>query len=254
MSRPASIDFQGVSKAYPLDWLGQRTLPALRDVSFSVERGEVFGLVGPNRAGKSTLVKILLSLCRPTRGRAFRLGRPIADRNTLGRVGYMHENQAFPRYWSAAGLLQFYGALTLLPEPQLKNRVQHWLECVGLSNRCHEPIARFSKGMIQRLALAQALLNDPELLVLDEPTESLDLAGRELLFEVIQERRRQGGTVLVVSHILADIERYCDRLAVLLDGRLIHVGPMTSLTRDAQTGSVRSLEEAMRNLYAGVAA
>jgi ABC-2 type transport system ATP-binding protein len=108
--------------------------------------------------------------------------------------------------------------------------------------------------MIQRLALAQALINDPELLVLDEPTESLDLAGRHLLFEVIKERRRRGRTVLVVSHILADVERLCDRVAVLVDGRLIHVGPLSALTGDARTGAVRSLEEAMKDLYEGVAA
>jgi ABC-2 type transport system ATP-binding protein len=254
MSRAAVIDFQGVSKAFPIDWLGRRLLPALSEVSFSIEPGEVFGLVGPNRAGKSTLVKILLSLCRPTTGQVFRLGRPIADRSTLAHVGFMHENQAFPRYWNARGLLQFYGALALLPEPQVHSRVDHLLELVGLSNRCQEPIARFSKGMVQRLALAQALINDPQLLVLDEPTESLDLAGRELLFEVIQERQRRGATVLVVSHVLADIERHCNRVAVLVNGRLIYVGPTNALTRDAQTGTVRSLEQAVKGLYEGLAA
>ena len=180
MSKASVVDFQRVSKSYPAGWLGQRLLPAVTEVSFSLAPGEVFGLVGPNRAGKTTLVKILLSLCRPTGGNVFRLGRPIADRTTLARVGYMHENQAFPRYWNAAGLLEFYGALALLPEPHIHRRVAQFLELVGLSNRCREPIARFSKGMIQRLALAQALLNDPELLVFDEPTEGLDLAGRRL--------------------------------------------------------------------------
>jgi ABC-2 type transport system ATP-binding protein len=249
MSSVAVVDFQGVSKTYPAGWLGRGRLPAVREASFRIEPGEVFGLLGPNRAGKTTVVKILLSLCRPTAGDVIRLGRPIADRSTLARVGYMHENQAFPRYWNAAGLLEFYGALAFLPEPQLHARVAHLLELAGLTDRCREPIARFSKGMIQRLALAQALMNDPELLVLDEPTEGLDLAGRRLLFDVIQEHRRRGRTVLMVSHVLAEVERHCDRIAVLFNGCLIHVGPVAAFTHDTDTGAVRSMEEALNTLY-----
>src|SRR5437867_4195583 len=120
MSKTAAVAFRQVSKSYPAGWLGRRLCPALRDVSFSVEAGEVFGLLGPNRAGKTTLIKILLSLCRPLAGEVTRLGRPTVDRRTLARVGYMHENQAFPRYWSAAGLLEFYGALTLIPLPEVQ--------------------------------------------------------------------------------------------------------------------------------------
>jgi ABC-2 type transport system ATP-binding protein len=254
MSKTPVVDFQGVSKSYPAGWLGHRLLPAVTEVSFSLSPGEVFGLVGPNRAGKTTLVKILLSLCRPTRGNVFRLGQPLSERSTLARVGYMHENQAFPRYWNAAGLLQFYGALALLPESHIPQRVAQLLDLVGLSDRCHEPIARFSKGMIQRLALAQALLNDPELLVLDEPTEGLDLAGRHLLFQVVEQQRRRGGTALLVSHALTEVQQYCDRIAVLVNGRLIKVGPLTALTRDTQTGAVCPLECALKDLYERCAA
>src|SRR5437868_14141995 len=210
MSSTAAVEFQEVSKSYPDGWLGR--LPALANVSFVIEPGEVFGLLGPNRAGKTTLVKILLSLCRPGAGQVIRLGRPATDRTTLARVGYMHENQAFPRYWNAADLLEFYGALALMPVPKIPARAAELLERVGLADRCHEPIARFSKGMIQRLALAQALINDPELLVLDEPAEGLDLVGRRLLSEVIQEQRRRGRTVLLVSHVLSEVERHCDRV------------------------------------------
>jgi ABC-2 type transport system ATP-binding protein len=248
------VVFQEVSKSYPAGWLGRGLLPALTAVSFSIEPGEVFGLLGPNRAGKTTLVKILLSLCRPTTGRVMRLGRPLADRTTLARVGYMHENQAFPRYWNAAGLLEFYGALALLPEPQIHTRVGQLLELVGLLDRSRESIARFSKGMIQRLALAQALMNDPELLVLDEPTEGLDLAARGLVFDVIAEQRRRGRTVLLVSHVLTEVERHCDRVGVLMNSRLIHVGPLTALVHDAQSGTGRSLEQALKDLYARRAA
>ena len=139
-------------------------------MSFSINPGEVFGLLGPNRAGKTTLVKVLLSLCRPTQGRVNRLGRPAADRDTLSRVGYVHENHAFPGHLTATRLLEFYGSLTLVPCEDLGRRISVLLERVGLADRARESIARFSKGMVQRLGLAQALLNEPDLLVLDEPT------------------------------------------------------------------------------------
>src|SRR5579871_4248638 len=239
MSSTVAVEFDDVSKSYPAGWPGRR-LAALTNVSFAIESGEVFALLGPNRAGKTTLVKILLSLCQPGAGRVARLGQPITDRTTLARVGYMHENQAFPRYWNAAQLLEFYGALSLMPAREIHNRSNQLLRFVGLADRGEEPIARFSKGMIQRLALAQALINDPELLVLDEPTEGLDLIGRRLLFEVIQEQRRRGRTVLLVSHVLGEVEQHCDRAAVLLNGRLVHVGPLNTLTQDAKTGTARS--------------
>jgi ABC-2 type transport system ATP-binding protein len=243
------IQFQNVSKHYPAGLLGRSVVPAVADVSFAVEPGQVFGLLGPNRAGKTTLVKILLSLCRPTSGRVLRLGRPGNDRRTLSRVGYMHECQAFPRYLTASGLLKYYGALTLVPDHELAVRVPELLELVGLADRAQEPIARYSKGMTQRLSLAQALLNDPELLVLDEPTEGLDLAGRRLVLEVVAEHRRRGRTVLLVSHVLTEVERLCDRVAVLLEGRLIHLGALASLINNPATGVTRSLEQALQELY-----
>src|SRR5262249_26144062 len=150
-------------------------------------------------------------LCRPTAGRVLRFGRPAADRRTLARVGYVHENHAFPRYLSATALLHYYGALALLPEPVVRERVPQLLERAGLADRAREPIARFSKGMVQRLGVAQALVNDPDLLVLDEPSEGLDLAGRQVIREVIAEQRRKGGAVLLVSHVLGEVEQVCDK-------------------------------------------
>ena len=185
----AAAAFVGVSKTYRNGLFGRRGIEALREVSLRIEPGEVFGLVGPNRAGKTTLVKLLLSLCQPTGGEVQRLGRPLSDRSTLGQVGYVHENHAFPRYLSAASLLEYYGALTLMPCERVRERVPKLLELVGLTDRSREPIARFSKGMIQRLGIAQALLNEPRLLVLDEPTEGLDLNGRRLLRDVVREVR-----------------------------------------------------------------
>lgn len=239
-------EFDRVGKVYPGGFLGRRGLSAVADVSFQVRPGEVFGLVGPNRAGKTTLVKILLALCRPSRGRVTRLGRPVTDRSTLARIGFVHENQALPRYWHAAGLLHYYGALTGMPEPEVRRRVPRLLEQVGLADRSQEPIARFSKGMIQRLGLAQAVLNEPELLVLDEPTEGLDLDGRRLVHALVKEQQGRGHTVFLVSHSLADVEALCDRIGVLHQGRLVYEGTVEALCR-AQ-GS-RPFPDALQGLY-----
>jgi ABC-2 type transport system ATP-binding protein len=218
-------------------------------VTFAVNAGEVFALLGPNRAGKTTLVKILLGLCRPTAGRVLRLGQPLSERSTLARVGYMHENQAFPRYLTAAALLEFYGDLSWMSAAALKAAVPALLERVGLADRAQEPIARFSKGMVQRLALAQALLAEPDLLVLDEPLEGLDLIGRELLQDVVNEQRRAGKTVLVVSHALGEVAQICDRLAVLVEGQLAYMGALAPLLRDPNTGGERSLAAALAPIY-----
>ncbi len=250
MTAAPVAEFHGATKVYRVG-LSRRLIRAVIDVRFRVEAGEVFGLLGPNRAGKTTLVKLLLSLCRPTAGSVTRLGRPASDASTLARVGYVHENPAFPRYWDAAGLLAYYGALSLMHEPDVRRRVPELLERVGLADRCREPIAGFSKGMVQRLALAQALLNDPDLLVLDEPAEGLDLLGRRLVHEVIGERRKQGKTVLLVSHALSDVAALCDRVAVLVGGSVTHLGSLESLTRGAES---RPLEQAVQDLYAGAVA
>jgi ABC-2 type transport system ATP-binding protein len=245
----AVAEFRRASKTYCSAILRRPRVQAVRDVSLRIESGEVFGLLGPNRAGKTTLVKMLLSLCRPTSGEVFRLGRPLPDRRTLAQVGYVHENHAFPRYLSAAALLEYYAALTLMPYELVHERVPKLLERVSLADRCNEPIARFSKGVLQRLGIAQALLNEPRLLVLDEPTEGLDLNGRRLLREVAREVRQRGGSVLLVSHVLTEIEHLCDRVGVLVNGRLVHVGPLAELTHD-ESGSPRSLEKTLKNLYA----
>lgn len=238
----AAIEFVEVVREYRVGWPFGRPLRAVDGVSLRIEAGEVFGLLGPNRAGKTSLVKLLLSLSRPTAGQVVRLGQPAAERGTLARVGYMHENHAFPRYLSARELLTFYGAMSLVPEEQLGPRVEQLLARVGLLDRAADPIAQFSKGMVQRLGLAQALVNDPELLVLDEPTEGLDLAGRRLLREVVNELRERGRTVLLVTHALAEVEALCSRVAVLDRGRLRHVGPVSELKRP--------LEDAMQELCA----
>jgi ABC-2 type transport system ATP-binding protein len=240
--------FEDVVKDYPQGMFGRERLRAVSQVSFQIEPGEVFGLIGPNRAGKTTLVKLLLSLCRPTTGRILRLGKPTHDRSTLAQVGYVHENPAFPRYLTATALLQYYGALSLLPEDVVRSRAALWLQRVGLADRAREPIARFSKGMVQRLGLAQALLNDPKLLVLDEPNEGLDLIGRQLVRDIVRERKQAGKSVLLVSHVLPEVEGVCDRIAVIANGQVKYSGTLKGLLAD-KIGNVRSLEDALKPYY-----
>jgi ABC-2 type transport system ATP-binding protein len=251
MTRPV-CEFQNVSKIYHVGLLRRRTIHALRDVSFKVRGGCVFGLLGPNRAGKTTLIKALLSICRPTSGKVLRLGRDVAVRSTLARVGYLHESPAFPRYLTARAFLDYYGALSLVTRRELAARVPRLLDEVGLNDRAGEAIASYSKGMLQRLALAQALINDPELLVLDEPTEGMDLSARKLLHEIILRRKAQGRTAVLVSHSMADVGRLCDEVAVLRGGQLAFQGMLAELTGGGPHFSdIDSLQDALEPIYAG---
>jgi len=243
--------FENVGKVYPTGWSRRRGTRAVADVTLQIPAGQVLALLGPNRAGKTTLVKLLLALGRPTEGKVTRFGRPASDIATLARVGYMHENQHFPRHLTARELLRFYAALTLMKPEVIPARVDELLKRVGLADRTAEPISRFSKGMVQRLGLAQALLNDPDLLVLDEPTEGLDLVGRALLREVIAGRKAQGKTVLLVSHVLSEVEQTCDRVAVIVNGKLVRDAAVAELTRDPKGGPARSLERVLRPIYEG---
>lgn len=245
MTGPYVAEFCEVTKLFPIRWWSRHSLRAVDGANLRIEPGQVLVLLGPNRAGKTTLVKMLLSLSKVTSGKVFRFGTPIADRGTLARIGYVHENHAFPRYLSARALLEYYGALSLLAESVVRQRSALLLEKVGLADRAEEPIAHFSKGMVQRLGLAQALMNDPDLLVLDEPSEGLDLNGRQMIFDVVAEQRRQGRTVLLITHVLADVERVADQIAVMVAGKIVFRGTLESVTH----GGKRTLEEAMKELY-----
>ena len=245
----AAAAFADVRKVYPTGLFGRTRVEAVRGITLDIPRGSVFGLLGPNRAGKTTLVKMLLGLTRPTAGAVTRLGEPLKDRSTLGRVGYMHENHAFPRYLSAPDLLRFYGGVGGIDAATLNERVPKLLDRVGLADRTREPIVGFSKGMTQRLGLAQALVNDPDLLVLDEPTEGLDLFGKQLLRDVVREFRTAGKTVLLVTHALAEVEELCDALAVVVQGKVAYRGKVAELLSDPKSKKPRSLEAGLRDVY-----
>jgi ABC-2 type transport system ATP-binding protein len=251
MTRPI-VEFHNISKIYRAGLLRRSTIHAIRDVSFNVRSGCVFGLLGPNRAGKTTLVKSLLSICCPTSGTILRLGRDAADRSTLARVGYLHESPAFPRYLTARAFLDYFGGFSLLTRRELAARIPRLLDEVGLNDRAGEAIAGYSKGMLQRLALAQALVNDPELLVLDEPTEGMDLSARKLLHEVIRRHKAEGKTVILVSHSMADVGQLCDELAVLRGGQVVFDGMLADLIGNGPgDDNVASLQEALEPIYAG---
>jgi len=250
-ARAAAV-FEKVSKSYLHPWTGRATR-ALDGVSLTIPWGMTYGLIGPNRAGKTTLVKILLSICHPTDGRIMRLERPWSDRGSLAEIGYVHENPSFPGYLNARQIVEGYGMLAGVPRDVARERASSLLARVGLADRTRDKITQFSKGMLQRLALAQALVNDPRLLVLDEPSEGMDLPARRLLDEVIGERRARGFSVVLVSHSLADVGRLCDRVAVLREGRLAFEGPVSELSGEWDGHPTAAFEDAVESLYAGAA-
>ena len=242
----ALLDIREVTKDYPAGPFGLKRLRAVDRASLVVEEGESVGLAGPNRAGKTTLLKMALSLCRPTSGQITRMGKPWRDRSTLAKIGYVHEGPAFPKYLTASTLLHEYAVMAGVSLADRKKRIPELIDRVGLKDRRNEPIGRFSKGMRQRLGLAQALVNHPRLLVLDEPNEGLDLPGRDLVVDLVKEHRERGGSVLIVSHLLTDLDRLCERVTVIVEGKLAFNGPTSTLA--SKPGG---LEASLREIYRG---
>ncbi len=195
---------------------------AVAGLTLSVPRGEVFGFLGPNGAGKTTSLKMLLGLVEPTSGEGRVLGRPLGDRAARARVGFLPEHFRFQDWLSGRELLQFHGRLYGLGGARLERRVGELLERVALGDAAHRPLRTYSKGMMQRAGLAQALLNEPELVFLDEPTSGLDPIGRLLVRDVIRELRSKGCAVFLNSHLLGEVEATCDRVVFVKAGRTVH--------------------------------
>jgi ABC-2 type transport system ATP-binding protein len=204
---------------------------ALKGVSLSVERGEIFGLLGQNGAGKTTLIKTLLGIIKPTHGRALLLDRPAGTATVRRRIGYLPEDHRLPDYHTGASLLDFYGALLGVSGRERRRRIPEVLELVGLKGRMHSKIRNYSKGMKQRLGLAQAILHDPEVIFLDEPTDGVDPVGRREIRDMMQALKRSGMTIFINSHLLGEVELVCDRVAILQRGNLVQIGEVASLTR-----------------------
>jgi ABC-2 type transport system ATP-binding protein len=223
------IEARGLRKAYGARW-GGRSVQALDGLDLDVRRGELFGLLGPNGAGKTTTVKILLGLTRATSGEARILGLPVGDPESRRRVGYLPEGHRFPGYLTARETLAIFGRMSGVDSATLKPRIGPLLERVGLASWLDVRVRKFSKGMTQRLGLAAALVHDPEVLLLDEPTDGVDPVGRREIRDLLREEASRGRAILVNSHLLSEIERTCDRVAVLRSGRVVAQGTIADLT------------------------
>lgn len=254
MAEPV-IAVEQVSRVFR-DFWGRPRVTAVDSLSFTIERGRVFGLLGPNGSGKSTTVRMLLDLLRPTRGRISILGRPPSAVRTKERIGYLPEETPLYPFLNAEETLAFFGKLFDLPATARRERIEQLIDMVGLTAARRRPVGEYSKGMQRRLGLAQALLNDPDLVILDEPTSGLDPLGIREFKDLIRTLAGRGKTVLLSSHILADVEDVCDEVLILLAGRTIAYGPLDQLLSDREavqiTVPAEQLEAVRANLSAEI--
>jgi ABC-2 type transport system ATP-binding protein len=222
----AVLEFESLTKEYRS--FPRRRLRALDNFSLSVESGEIFGFLGPNGAGKSTAIHLAMGFMRSSSGRGRLLGEPFGHSRVRRRVGFLAENVAL-YHRRAQPLVRFYGALNGMSGSQLAKRASQVLEVVGLQDESNRNVSKFSRGMLQRVGLAQALVNDPELLILDEPTSALDPYARVMVRELLRQAREAGKTIFLSSHLLSEVELVCDRVAVLHRGRLMKLGKTADL-------------------------
>jgi ABC-2 type transport system ATP-binding protein len=227
---PPAISVTDLSKTYRTGLFGTSAVQALDGVSIDVPQGAIFGLLGPNGAGKTTLVKILLGLVHPSGGTARLFGEPANRPQARARVGFLPENHQFPGFLTAEQTLHLYGRLADVPAEARSPRVDRLLDHVGLADRRDTKVKTFSKGMLQRLGLAQALLNEPDLLFLDEPTSGVDPVGRRAIRDLILELRDDGATVFLNSHLLSEVEKVCTQIAILREGAVARTGTIEELT------------------------
>lgn len=213
---------------------------AVDSLTLTVSEGEVFGFLGPNGAGKTTTVKMLLGLVHPTSGQAQLLGHSPGDPAVMGRVGFLPEHFRFHPWLTATDFLEFHSRLYDMPAERRRQRISHLLERVGLGDRAGTRLTAFSKGMTQRIGLAQALLNEPNIVFLDEPTSGLDPIGRREVRELIRELRGEGVTVFLNSHLLSEVEVTCDRVAIIKQGRVAYVGTLDELTGHTVEVTIRA--------------
>jgi ABC-2 type transport system ATP-binding protein len=227
---PAAISIDSLTKDYQVGFWRKRPYRALDGLSLEVQAGEIFGFLGPNGAGKTTTLKLLMQLIFPTSGRAEILGRPVGDVAARQRIGYLPENPYFYDYLTAEELLQYFAHLFGYARSEARARAARLLDRVGIGpERRRQQLRKYSKGMIQRVGIAQALLNDPEVIFLDEPMSGLDPLGRREVRSLILELRDQGRTVFFSSHILADAEALCSRVAIVAGGRLAATGRLSDM-------------------------
>ena len=224
----AAVVVSGLTKVYPVPFRREKVV-AVRDLHLRVEAGEVYGLLGPNGSGKSTTLKIILGLVSPTHGRTEIFGRDSGLVDSRAAVGFLPENPYFYKYLSGEETLRFFGKLCGLTGPALRKRIDELLELVGLTSARKRRLGTYSKGMLQRIGLAQALIHDPRLVVLDEPTAGVDPAGSRDIRNLIVDLKGRGITVLLSSHLLAQAQEICDRVGILANGVLVREGRLDEL-------------------------
>jgi ABC-2 type transport system ATP-binding protein len=224
------IEARNLSKVYR-DFWGRDKKAALKPLNLAVKKGEIFGLLGPNGSGKTTTLKLLLGLIFPTSGEAFVFGRPATDVAKNERIGYLPEESYLYKFLDAEETLDFYGRLFGMPPEERARRAAALIEMVGLGRDRKRQLREYSKGMTRRIGIAQALINDPELVLLDEPTSGLDPIGTREVKDLIIDLKQRGKTVVMCSHLLADVEDVCDRIAVLHQGELKELGRVEDLLR-----------------------
>lgn len=254
MAEEIFIETRNLTKIYR-DFWGRQKKVALRALNLQIYKGEIFGLLGPNGSGKTTTIKLLLGLLYPSSGEAYVFGQPAANVQKNERIGYLPEESYLYRFLNAEETLDFYGRLFNLSAGERRKRSQELIEMVGLSRDKKRILKEYSKGMRQRIGLAQALINDPELVVLDEPTSGLDPLGTRWMKDLIIDLRSKGKTVLMCSHRLEDVQDVCNRIAILNEGELQELGQVRSLLEDAnrlelQASGVQLTEELRRELTA----
>ncbi len=247
-----AVELHGVRKTYG------RNVRALDGVDVRVGRGEIFGLLGPNGAGKSTLVKIMMTVVRPDAITGTVLGRRVGHRPTMERIGYLPEAHRFPAYLTGKHLLDYYAALAKVKRADRRHRAGRLLERVGMADWADTKISKYSKGMLQRLGIAQALMNDPSLVVLDEPTDGLDPIGRRDVRTLLLDLKAEGKTVFLNSHLLSELEMVCDRVSILVAGKVAREGTLAELSgesveyRIVAEGDLASIANELKRLGAGI--
>jgi ABC-2 type transport system ATP-binding protein len=219
-----------LTKHYQYGVFKRKNIIALEKVSLSIKQGEIFGLLGPNGAGKTTFVKLILSITLPTSGSAKILNYSLGERALREQCGYLPENHRYPGFLTALDTLIFFGRLNGLSGSELKNKSISLLELVGLKDWVKVKTKKFSKGMLQRLGLAQALINDPKLLFLDEPTDGVDPIGRKEIRDILVDLKSRGTSIFLNSHLLSEVEMICDRVAILNKGKIVQTGTIAELT------------------------
>jgi len=233
------VETRNLSKVYR-DFWGRQKVRALKALDLEIRRGEVFGLLGPNGSGKSTTIKLLLGLLFPTSGRALVFGQDASEVRKNERIGYLPEESYLYKFLNAEETLDFYGRLFDMPSDVRRQRVTELIRMVGLEGAKRRQLKEYSKGMTRRIGLAQALINDPELILLDEPTSGLDPIGTREMKDMIIKLREEGKTVVMCSHLLADVQDVCDRIAILHQGELKELGRVDSLLRVKDVTQIRA--------------